>query len=179
MIACKVCDKGQLLPTKLHRLNAPAVVLGWLLIVLSCIGFAQAARDTYSLASSPDSGTTFADEAKRRAEPDLITRYADDFEGAGIPHSYLTTLAEGRRLSSQQRAWLSVKQNMLIGSVEAARGLLVLGAKAAPVIAETVVVPLIAIVSVTSILLALFGSLLVMKKRVLQCTHCGAVVAAS
>ena len=37
-ISCKVCDKGALVQTKVHRLSGPAVVIGYIFLIPSILG---------------------------------------------------------------------------------------------------------------------------------------------
>jgi hypothetical protein len=104
-VACKVCERGELLPKKIFRMSVPVVVIGFIFLIPSILGMSVGALLLIAIAASRPLGIV-----------------------VGAP-GFIATLA--------------------------------------------------IIIGVPSFVGGLLGWLLVMKKRVLQCSVCGAVISAS
>lgn len=159
---------------------SPAVVVfGWMLVIPSLVVLVFAAFGLATWTTRVSSGEVWAADVVKSQERDIIASYSDRFEEADIPHSYLVVTAEGRELTRGQLEWLSPDQRGLISKVRFARSIdagLAAGAEAGFVVMG---LPLLLSIISGALIFLLLGWILVMKKRVLQCSNCGAVVAAS
>lgn len=161
---CRICNSGALQPKKVFRLSGPAVVIGYLLLIPSIIGILAGIGGVIS-ASSVGSGIGDAFKNEHRAR--LLE--------AGIPIDIAEKAIEDRPLSETDRSVLTGVQIATIDGT--ARQ--IKGGQAGAGVASFAIGGIALGVAVASLIGGLIGWLLVMKKRVLKCSYCGAVVSAS
>jgi hypothetical protein len=189
---CKVCDYGDLLPKRVFRMSGPAVAIGFILLIPSVVGMLAAACSllgfiavtgiSHSTPTGPD--VEFRRTCINTPESDTTVpitqrvRYCE------------CTLTEYRATNSPIKADFECSQrlqdNTLENVDERTQHLYasLLGVQASPPKGIITIFGLlgsaVAIhVGVASFVGGLLGWLLVMKKRVLQCSACGATVSAS
>ena len=171
-LTCKVCDRGLLVSKSKFRMSAPVVVIGFILLIPSVLGiifsviafFASATHSSSSLAQSNASNIA---QMRRAGVPrriinalvaenktDIDEWLNSDYGGSGPPPQI------------QQDAVKAAQENMTAGTVGSGLSFLVGGGFSI-------------IFGVAALVGGLLGWLLVMKKRVLQCSTCGAVINAS
>lgn len=181
-IPCRVCEKGTLMPQRVHRMSGPAVVIGYILLVpsllgillsgvflvLSWVGAASAASTNVSTPFILQQGTR---ELLRttKVPVDLISSLE---KGEPVNEASVNPLPSSQRLAIQQaeterlayeRAQLATK-NAKAGAAGCLGGCGTIFGVGGMIL---------------SFIGGLIGWLLVMKKDVLKCGSCGSVVATS
>lgn len=172
-IPCKICDRGSLDSKRIYRMNGPAVVIGYILLIPSLCGIAFCVFSIIGIELQPTQRFVSARQAaisemrEHGVPEDVINEVvayprrdpADYILDPGIPmveYSWVKDATEKLRNGSQ--VLITDVNDTRVGQALAERMFFVLG--------------VIAFVS------GLLGWLLVMKKRVLQCSVCNAVVEA-
>lgn len=163
-IRCKTCDQGQLVKTKKYRMSGVVVFIGYVLLVPSVVGMLIGAIMLFTTASG--TGSTVA-SIKSEAQTKLKT--------AGVSPAVTAKVLDSKRLSNADRTSLTASQRQTVEDVQTEMTAGTAGAG----IGATIAGGFSVFVLISSLVGGLLGWLLVMKKKVLQCTHCGAVVAAS
>ena len=178
-IQCKICDRGALIPRTKFRMSPPVVAIGFLLLIPSVVGIAGSLAilgASASLGSATHQGPSSS--ARNTAVRNLLQydvprnvinavvvgdeRAIDNWLHRDInTHGRVTYMQE----EAVRRAQAELRQDSSGSHIEAAARLF--GG------VSSVVLGLISFVG------GLLGWLLVMRKRVLQCGLCGAVVGAS
>ncbi len=204
-VICKICDRGTLVSKTVHRMSAPVVAIGFILLVPSIFGIAVSAlmlvgviayngdqSNATTIEPSQQTQSDFDANFRRNcargvkkknqevgysASPQLIEQYCEcalsTFNETGSEATASQTCLQKSRdgtldavgkevnefysgeLPHEGRESGGVRLVRVIGSVSGA------------------------VLGITSFVGGLLGWLLVMKKRVLQCNVCGAVVNAS
>ena len=170
-VQCKVCDAGSLLLAKKYRMSGVVVVIGYILIAPSVLGVLVSA---YTLAvmghvsSSPN-------ESARATEALSLQKY-------GLPEPVIQRAVE-QRLTEKDKAGLSIVQRVAIRYAETAirdsSAGLGTGSTIAGSIASGFAGGIKIFFGLLSFVGGLLGWLLIMKKQILQCNNCSAVIAAS
>ena len=173
---CKVCDRGALVRKKIFRMSIPVVVIGFILLIPSLIGVAVG---LFALISS------ITPNENQEPMKQIRDRAASGLRHNGVPeatiNAVLDAASEGRNedvtrlmddneMPEADRSWIYDAQDKIRSA----------GLTQSPPSPPS---PLSAAFSigliVGSFVGGIFGWLLVMKKRVLQCSVCGAVINAS
>lgn len=203
-VTCKVCERGTLVRKLVHRLSRPAVVVGYLLLVPSVIGlvisgllFVHAAMSRSGNPSS--SPSTFADSFNRSFRGSCFKSFNESFQkSAGTLPAPLVAeeycecaLSQYKESVSESKTTDVCTQKLsegALGPPDQATQNLYLEAEQAQTppqnIASDTLIPTIdpdvaILLFVGFLIFGLIGWLLVMKKRVLQCSECRATVNAS
>jgi hypothetical protein len=197
--ACKVCDRGALIPKKVHRLSGPAVLIGYILLIPSILGMVSCGAilvvtdASISMVSSRPHQSTL-DATFRRNCANSVRQSIQ--EAGFIPSQAsieqycecaLSTFKEtgseaiaGERCGQRAREGTLDPPNQDVDvfysansshGVETSEG----SGSLLGIISSALLLNLV----VAFFIGGLLGWLLVMKKRVLQCNLCGAVVNAS
>lgn len=162
--ACKVCDRGSLFRVKVHRMSGPAVVIGYILLIPSLIGIAIAfVMFCFSLTA----GTTAVDGIQNEATAQM--------RRASIPEPLIRRVVLNP--SYEPTAYDGVNEEQ-IGVVKNAEITLAAGSAGAGIggalgAGFSIFLGIVALVS------GLLGWLLVMRKKVLKCSNCEAIVNAT
>jgi hypothetical protein len=145
-------------------MSAPVVVIGFVLLIPSVLGmlFGVFMLFVTGVASNQ---TSTSGESKIRAQ----------LGAQSIPAPIINEVVSGRHVSPQEVASLTYQQQSAVHEAESSRLGQTIGGGAATVIAGGFSI----FVMVASFVGGLLGWLLIMRKRVLQCARCGAVVPAS
>ena len=166
---CKTCDQGTLIQRKSFRMSGPVVFIGFILLIPSILGMIFSALLFFRIIGTSESEVLRTrNEAVARMHnghfsEELISAIADERD-ADV-NSWL--LQNERLLRSEQIAWIRDAQRKTRADLAASRVGVVFGSG------------LIIAMGIASLVGGLLGWLLVMRKRVLQCSLCGAVVNAS
>jgi hypothetical protein len=203
-ITCKVCERGTLAKKLVHRLSLPAVVVGYLLVVPSVIGlfvsgflFVHAAMSTSGSASG--SPSTFTDSFNRSFRGTCVKSFNESYQkSAGtLPPALVAegycecALSHYKETLSTSKASDVCTKNLSEGSLgtpdQATQNLYLEAAQTetpAQGVASDTLIPAIdpdvaILMFVGFLIIGLIGWLLIMKKRVLQCSQCSATVNAS
>jgi hypothetical protein len=163
MIRCKTCDTGELLRKKKYRMSGIVVFIGYVLLMPSVLGMLIGAITLFATGS----GTGAAlDSIRSEAQEKL--------ENARVPPTITTRVLEPQLLTEADLASLTPTQRETIDDIarEIAARRIGAGIGAATIGGASL------LIFVMSLVGGLLGWLLVMKKKVLQCTSCGAVTAA-
>ena len=163
-IKCKTCDTGTMIRKKKYRMSGVVVTIGYILLIPSIFGMLVG---VVGLLGSGMAGSRGMQAFRTRAESNL--------RAANVPVAVITKVTTNpHALATSDTAPLSGKQRAAIRNTS-----LSLAASNA---GTTVGAGLAAGFSIFFIILSLVGGLLgwllIMKKRVLQCDRCGAIVAA-
>ncbi len=162
-ISCKTCDSGTLVPRKTYRLSGPAVVIGYLFLVPSVFGFLVAGLLLLGAGGAAAVTTDAVSETSLR-----------NLRAQAVPETVIEAIIAGRQRNEIDRASLTTAQRSAVNDAIVERDAMTVGAGAAAFGFGFLSISLF----VSSLMGGLLGWILVMKKRVLKCTSCGAVVAA-
>jgi hypothetical protein len=163
-IRCKTCDVGTLEHRKKYRLSGIVVAIGYILLIPSVLGM------LFSLLMMVAAGAAATDTRSEMSDS-ARTRLRD----AGMSEPIVQKVVSSKPLTESEKASLTREQNNRIESVQSSMIAGSIGAGAGTAIVGGVLV----VFFVMSLVGGLLGYLLVMKKRILQCNTCGAVIAAS
>lgn len=176
-IACKVCDVGTMTHRKKYRMSGVVVFIGYVLLVPSALGalvgfvsIGVAASATVEASGLRDAPAT--ERMQRIDEPPQEGRGAPAATDGGIRR-----LRRGDHPSDDGLAYMDVERRLALQNADLGDSLLERGTAAALGTVASASFGVLMVIG--SILGGLLGWLLVMKKKVLQCAHCEAVVAAS
>jgi hypothetical protein len=163
-IPCKTCDAGELKKRKKYRMSGIVVFIGYILLIPSIIGMAGSAL---GIAATGSATEQTASAMQREARTKL--------RAADITAAIAERVATQQVVAAGDMNGLSDVQRQAIQDtrLEMAAGTLGVGAGAALFGGASLMLGVMSLVG------GLLGWLLVMKKAVLQCNSCGAVVAAS
>ncbi len=164
---CKTCDQGTLEQKKIFRMSGPVVFIGFIFLIPSVLGMIASALMFFGVMSSSVSDVT-------RARNEAVT----EMRANDVPESIVTAVVAGQDeqidrlmraqdLDQARRSWVrDAQEKIRTGNVTSGAGVLFGGGFALAL-------------GIASFVGGLLGWLLVMRKRVLQCSVCRAVVSAS
>lgn len=166
-IPCKVCDRGVLARKKIHRMSGPVVAIGYILLIPSVLGvlLSIGAFLTMSVVSGTSSNQT-----RRSAIAEMRQHYVPEQviqQVVANPDMDISQFILRDDMSMATYSWLKDADQKLKDDEEATGAGMVVGG------GIFIAIGILCFVS------GLLGWLLVMKKRVLQCSSCQAVVNAS
>jgi len=167
--SCKVCDRGALIARKKYRMSGPVVFIGFVILIPCILGVLFSAFLFFSSVLSAGSNG-----AQTRTEAETEMR---DHE---VPERTIQAVIQGRdsdveeQMRSEdpfipevQKSWIrNAQRKIRENNTGTGLGVIFGGGFAV-------------VTGIASMVGGLLGWLLVMKKRVLQCGTCGAVVNAS
>lgn len=162
-LRCKTCDSGLLRPTKRYRMSSPVVAIGYIILVPSLLGILFS---VLLLVSVGHTGSTL--------NADMRERSATEMRNVGVAEPIVQKVISSEELTTAERATLTTAQTEEIGSAKSIMQGSQLGTGAGTVIGGGISI----FFGIVSFVGGLLGWLLVMKKKVLQCTKCGVTVAA-
>jgi len=201
---CKICDSGALRLKKVHRLSGPAVAIGFILLIPSVLGMLFCA--VILLGFNTSVGAALGVNAKDSGRP-YQNAFDASFRRSCAQSTKLKSQAEGRLPSQQQieeycecalsgykgsglttETAESCTQRVNDGTLDTpSPDVDALYSRDNPNATNAGVITAVSVLGnaffigwgVAFFVSGLLGWLLVMKKRVLQCEVCGAVVSAS
>src|SRR5262249_11257180 len=161
---CRTCGQGALIRRKKFRMSGPVVVIGFILLIPSVLGMLFGILTLVGIGMNIPS-----------MKPETRTR----LEAQRVPEPIITQVAANQPIDEAQLAALTPQQQTAVRDAQSSvSGPWPGKAKARPG-AFVVAGGLCLFVIVMSFVGGLFGWILIMRKRVLQGTRCGAVVPAS
>lgn len=162
-ITCKTCEKGTLKNRKIYRMSGPAVFIGYIFLIPSILGMLLGMMILFSTGSATDVFKELEDKVQVKLRK------------ASIPQNVIDEIIKNGSASSSSLSVLNTEQQQVVedASLELAGGRIGAGAGLA-LFGGTSIMMIIA-----SFCGGLLGWLLTMKKRVLQCKVCKAVIQAS
>jgi len=163
-IPCKTCETGHLAKRKKYRMSGVVVLIGYILLVPSLLGIAGA---TMGVVATGSATTQVTDSMQREAQEKL--------RSAGVSAKLVEKVANHETVIAEELGQLTDAQRRVVRQVELELSAKTVGAGAGVALAGGASF----LLGVLSLVGGLLGWLLVMKKTVLQCNSCGAVVAAS
>ena len=202
-LICKVCDRGTLTPRKVFRMSGPAVAIGFILLIPSIVGMLVCAAFFLGFLSHVGSESVAVETVPVQSAFDASFRKscARSFRSAyqeqtGTPATLLMTeeacecaLAGIKRTGDVSSATSACSADAVLGSLEppAENVDALYSGRTTRTVPPTHLPSLIRLLGsgaavamgVGCFVGGLLGWLLVMRKRVLQCGLCGAVVNAS
>lgn len=157
--SCGVCKAGFLVRKSTYRMSSMVVLIGYILLVPSLIGIAISLLIMLGVGSAATQ------------IPALKQQVTQNMQNAGVPAAIMDKVIKGEVIGFTELLVLPENQQNVVRSSQgklAGAGLgTVLGGGASICL------------GIASLIGGLGGWLLVMKKKVLQCNVCGAVIAAS
>jgi hypothetical protein len=163
-IRCKTCDVGTLQSKKKYRMSGIVVAIGYILLVPSVLGM------LFSLVLLFATGKAGSDTTSRFRDS-AATRLRD----VGIVEPLVQKVVSSQPLTEAEEGTLSRDQRTRVESVQSTITASTVGAGAGLAIAGGAAIFL----GMMALVGGLLGWLLIMKKKILQCNNCGAVIAAS
>jgi preprotein translocase subunit SecF len=154
-----------------YRMSGPAVVIGYILLIPSILGILFGGL-TFLMAAI--GGAATANKTASNAEVQSIR---NDLAAQNIPDDIIADVCAEKHVSEPRMSLARLNPNQEL-AVRAAE-LKISTAKGAPALAACCGGTFSVIIIIGSFVGGLLGWLLVMRKTVLQCFRCGAVVAAS
>lgn len=175
-IVCQTCGSGTMVTRKKHRLSGPAVVIGYIFLIPSLLGILICGIMAVVLfAGGAATASTIANGEVKKQTDAAIKR---DLAAAGVPTGIASAVIAETPVSSSQQLSMSPDQRNAVNQAQARLA----GEKIAVGLAATggtLGATAFICVGFAFFVGGLLGWILIMKKKVLQCTHCQAVVAAS
>jgi hypothetical protein len=151
---------------RVYRMSGPAVVIGFILLIPSILGICFGGLTMlFTIIGSSTAPT--ADSQLQQVKTQLVS--------LSIPRDIVEDVAAGKTIDEVRLANLTPDQRMQVRTA----ALKVSTAKAVPGLAACCGGGFSVMIMIGSFVGGLLGWLLVMRKTVLQCFRCGAVVAAS
>ncbi len=158
---CRTCGQGALSTRKTFRMSGPVVVIGFILLIPSVLGMLFGIFMLF-ITGAASTQTSVSGERKIRAAQD-------------VPEPIIAEVIAKKSVGNAELESLSPEKQSAIHDAQLSASAQRVGAGAATVIVGGFSLFIV----VASFVGGLLGWLLMMRKRVLQCVRCGAVVAAS
>ncbi len=174
-VACKVCDRGVLFPKGMFRMSAPVVAIGFILLIPSVLGVIFFGMLAFGIGAMGATSHVVSFGQRQQVTANL--------RRAGVPRPIITAVLVGHYDHVEQ--WMNSDESGRVTYVEEeaikqaemdlteARATEVGGGFASW--GRNLAIAM----AIASFVGGLLGWLLVMRKRVLQCAVCGAVINAS
>lgn len=152
---------------RVFRMSGPAVVIGFILLVPSILGILFGGLTMLVTVVGSAAAPTTIDTQSQEVKTRLVS--------LRIPNDIVADVVAGKHLDETRLSTLTYPQRSAVRESE----LKISAAKAAPGLAACCGGGFSVIIMIGSFVGGLLGWLLIMRKTVLQCFRCGAVVAAS
>jgi len=163
-LACHTCGQGSLMKRKKYRMSGPVVLIGYIMLIPSVIGMLIGVLLLFASGSASTAVSSAADKETRTR---LVAQ--------AIPEPIIEKVVSSQTITTDDRSTLTPAQRSVVDDATLSLSVGKVGAGAGAVIGGGLSILLIICCFVGGLL----GWLLIMKKKVLQCTHCSAIVAAS
>lgn len=168
---CTTCG-GNMRKERIYRLSGPAVVIGWILLIPSFIGITIGAIILIG-------GWIIGASAPPKTNVTIEQVTLDSMRTIGIREPVIELVKKGEPVPSNLTNGMTAEQRQFLAAIESERGKYHAGDEHAAVVTKgfgifgSIFGPVIIIGSFID---GLLGWLLTMKKNVLRCTGCTAVV---
>lgn len=163
-LSCQTCGQGVLVKRKRYRMSVPVVLIGYILLVPCVLGMLFGVLMLFASGSAGSAVSTAAEHETRNR-----------LEAQGIPEPIIQKVVEMKSVSIDETSTLNPGQKRVVDDARLSLSAGKVGAGAGAVLGGGISIFII----ISCFVGGLLGWLLVMKKRVLQCNQCSAVVAAS
>lgn len=164
MIPCRICDDGELLMKSKFRLSGCIVAIGFFILIPSLLGVLVGG---VGLVMTGDATVETLEATEEEVRADL--------RNAGVPGTYVQQILDLEDLSPEQMKSLNSEQRRAVHEAKLTLTASTAGVGIGAAIAGGASIFYI----IASLIGVLVGWLLVMRKKVLQCTNCGSVTPAS
>ena len=161
---CQVCGQGELKKKKKYRMSGPVVFIGYIFLIPSIFGMLFGVLMIFATGG-----------AASETSESIRLEVRQQLTAANIPEEIIQKVISRNSITEDERYLLSDDQRRTVSDVQMSYSASQVGAGAGTVIAGGFSI----FVIVSSFVGGLLGWLLIMKKRVLQCVRCNAVIAAS
>jgi len=161
---CQVCNDGQLKKKKKYRMSGPVVTIGYILLIPSILGMMFG----FFMMFATGSATVDVNDG-------IKTEIRNELTNHNIPNQIIDKVINRTPLTEDDKTLLNNDQQRAINDAKLSYGAGQLGAGAGTALAGGLSIFMI----ISSFVGGLLGWLLIMKKKVLQCINCNAVIAAS
>lgn len=163
-VTCSTCGGSPLVRRRVHRLSGPAVAIGYILLIPSFLGILGSGI----LLLAPVIGLAGGAMSQGSA--------VEQLQQAGVEQAIIDKVTSEQPLTQADRDSLTPRQNDTVLNVTQSRA----GVQAGACCCVSGILGVGAVIGlILSFVGGLLGWLLVMKKKVLQCTRCQTTVAAS
>ncbi|SRR6266496_4726219 len=157
---CRTCGEGALIKRTKFRMSGPVVAIGFILLVPSALGMLFGALMLILTG-------TYSSHISASGEREIRVRLAQQ----EIPEPIIAEVASGKPVPGEQLTPLTYPQRAAVHDAQSSLSAQNVGAGMA--------VGFSLFVIIASFVGGLLGWLLIMRKRVLECARCGAIVPAS
>ena len=164
VLSCQTCGQGALVKRKKYRMSVPVVLIGYILLIPCVLGMLFGVLMLFATGSAGTAVSAAADKATRMR-----------LEEQAIPEPIIEKVVSFKPITADERSTLTPEQKSLVDEAKLSLSAGKVGAGAGAVIGGGLSIFLI----ISCFVGGLLGWLLVMKKKVLQCNQCSAIVAAS
>lgn len=171
-LPCQTCGQGVLVKRKKYRLSTPVVVIGYILLIPSVLGM------LFGVFGILMTGSTVT-QTSSQVSASIEREARKELEAQAIPEQIITEIITSKPISDAEMSSLNPQQVSTIEATKLSFSSRKTGAGAGSVIAGGILGSFFIVVIVMSFIGGLLGWLLIMKRKVLQCAYCEAVVAAS
>ncbi len=161
---CKICDKGTLESKNKYRMSGPVVAIGYIFLCPSVLGMLFGVLLLFS------TGTVTKDAVERKAN-EIRTSLSE----AKIPEKIIEKIVLAQNVDETELKALTRKQKEAVRLAENDNKY----SKAGMGLGAAFSGGLSIFLFISSFVGGLFGWILIMKKKILQCNNCSAVVQAS
>ncbi len=162
---CSTCGRGRLYRRKVYRMSTPVAVIGYILLIPSFLGILL----NLFILVAPTLGLTAAGAAVE-VTPAQVKQMRD----AEVPEPIINKVVNGELVTTEDRDSMTQEQQTIVSSIQVG----VAGAQACACCGAGIIGGSAIVGMIVCFVSGLLGWLLVMKKKVLQCHACSAVVAA-
>jgi len=162
--SCQICGQGELKSKKKYRMSGPVVAIGYILLIPSILGMLFGLLMIFATGSAVSETSTGIKQEVR-----------EQLMAADIPGEISEKVITRQALTEEENAMLTEEQSRALADAELTYSASQVGVGAGTAIAGG----FSAFMVISSFVGGLIGWLLIMKKKVLQCTSCNAIVAAS
>ena len=163
-VLCPTCKAGALHRRKKYRMSGPVVTIGYILLIPSVLGVLISLLFLFAFGSAT---SVTIDSMKDDTRADLVE--------AGVPDPIIQDVLGFVPVDDNDLADLSGEQRSAVEVAQLALGASLVGAGIGGAFGGGASICF----GVSFFIGGLLGWLLIMKKKVLQCVSCGAVIAAS
>lgn len=163
-IKCKTCETGTMVRRKKYRMSVVVVVIGYIILIPSIFGILSG---VFGVVMSGIAASEVVDASETAADSAL--------RAVNVPEAVITKVVALDSLAASDTVGLTSVQRAAVRSERFGLSTEMVGMA----VAGTITGGLFVFMAITSLVGGLLGWLLVMKKKVLQCDNCDAVVAAS
>ena len=160
---CKACEQGSLEKKKTYRMSGPFVLIGYLILALSVLGVLGG----FQLLITTETRTARVTEIRAEIREQLAE--------ADVPEGIIDKVLKRKVVPGDRKAALTQEQRAALDEGVVSYRARMFGVGAGALLTARFSILLIVFFLAGGVL----GWLLTRKKKVLQCTKCGAIVSAS